>query len=108
MKVSTQVHITVAGFVVAYFAGMAAIVARSSERLGAWRQPLLWDFFIPLTLLGLVVILVAALIPAVEDEEPGWGDGARTAGGLTPPGRSAPMPVLRERAAWTPSRRTGS
>ena len=70
MKVSTQVRIVTVGFVTAYLAGMAAMVAHSSVRLGALQQPLLWKVFMPLMALGVVVILVAKVLPATEDDEP--------------------------------------
>ena len=70
MKVSTQVRIVTGGFLLAYLSGMAAIVTRSSERLGDLREPLLFTVLIPLILVGVVVILVAKLLPATEDDEP--------------------------------------
>ena len=69
MKVSTQVRIITGGFLVAYLSGMAAMVTRSSERLGDLREPLLWKVLVPLIVVGIVVILVAKLLPASEDEE---------------------------------------
>ena len=69
MKVSTQVRIIAGGFLITYLSSMAAMVTRSSERLGDLRGPLLWKVLVPLIVVGLIVILVAKLLPATEDDE---------------------------------------
>ena len=70
MKLSMHNRLVIGGFITAYLAGMAAMIVRSTERLAAYQDLLLWKLLVPLVGFGLLLILIGKLSPITKDHDP--------------------------------------